>query len=231
MKRFLMAAPLLLAAAACAHEEPRGGRVDKELLETFNEIRDAVGPVAGAPGEFAQALRQAASDPPRADSPSRNSGEFQPGPFGAREPFRDPLGPPDPVRRGPFLLGDPPRAPHPPDAPRPRPHDPHDLHHPHDQRDPKRLLQESAFELDQIAHRFEMAGLFSEADALRDAAGALRKSARKLAKGGSDESIIDPGPTGDRRPRLEWHDDRHDDRRGEQRGAFGEERNRGDNRD
>lgn len=70
----------------------------------------------------------------------------------------------------------PPRGPKPPQPPQ--------------ERSPQELLRTSAFELDRLAHELEMAELFGEADALREAAGTLRKAARK-----GNELVSDPGPT------------------------------------
>jgi hypothetical protein len=49
------------------------------------------------------------------------------------------------------------------------------------QRDPKTLLRRSAMELDRLANELEITELYAEADAIREAAGKLRKAARTQA--------------------------------------------------
>ncbi|TWT99959.1 hypothetical protein Pla108_09030 [Botrimarina colliarenosi] len=53
---------------------------------------------------------------------------------------------------------------------------------PQPNRPPQVMLRESAFQLDQMAHELEMSERYDEADALRQAAGKLRDSARKVAE-------------------------------------------------
>lgn len=55
-------------------------------------------------------------------------------------------------------------------------------------RDPKRLLLETAFELEKLAHRLDLADLTSEADRVREAAVALRRQARAPVKRPGDPS-------------------------------------------
>ncbi len=155
-----------MAAPALATSPP------DELVEEIAELRKQVGEhgeVEADEKDFAEALRRVASDqpdwnrqPPRPEDPHAMERSFP-----SRRPDR---------------------------GGRHRDHDPfgHHLpvppHRPHGPRPPQVMLREAAFELDRLAHGLEMAELFDDADALRDTANRLRRSARK------GPSKPDPGP-------------------------------------
>lgn len=144
------------------------------LVEDLVELRAEVGSGAVATDgrEFAEAVRQVAEDSPQYQRQHLTERYLQNAPreTGRDRPHADPRGwnglqpMPAPQAQPPGWVGPPPY--HPGRHSRPT-LDP-----------PKHLLLESAFELEKIAHHLEMADFGKEADAVRDAAGKLRRSAR-----------------------------------------------------
>lgn len=163
---------LVIATPALAVSPP------EELVEEIAELRRQVGEhgeVVADEKDFTEALKRVASDrpgwnrqPPRPEDPRATDRGFPPRrpERGERPRDHDPFG------------HHPPAPPHPPTPP----------HRPHGPRPPQVMLREAAFELDRLAHGLEMAELFDDADALRDTANRLRRSARK------DQAYPDRGP-------------------------------------
>ncbi|MEM6330597.1 MAG: hypothetical protein AAF790_10150 [Planctomycetota bacterium] len=60
--------------------------------------------------------------------------------------------------------------------------------------DPRLLLQNTAFQLDSLAHRLEVQSLYEQADAVRLAAGKLRAAARRQNTAGAQEPGVGVAP-------------------------------------
>lgn len=197
MTRWLvMAAVMAGSSVASGHEERERRQVDEGMIEAVGELRDQIGPVAGSAQDFERGLRQAAGqdwDKPglrRPDAPIPPDAGAPP----SQPLYRDfaptprnwaPTNPPQPYSPEDQLFT-PSEAFPPLNSNRP----------PRPEADPKQMLREAAFELDQMAHRFEMASLYNEADALREAAQRLRESARERGEARSnDQHRLVPPPT------------------------------------
>lgn len=180
MKRLL--ALLVMTTPVLADPPP------EQLLEEITDLRGDLGGAISDRADFADALRRVADDEQGreghavvadgvagngfaqagwdAPRPSRPGSSERSEPIRGRRPGRPRIAPPERAHGHGYAPG-PPR--HPGEfGPPPRP-----------ERSTKVQLREAAFELDRIAHGLEMAELVEEADALREAAKKLRKSARK----------------------------------------------------
>ncbi|QDV76690.1 hypothetical protein [Botrimarina mediterranea] len=187
MRNGIFAVVALTMGGMVQADPPSQQPVPQQFVEDLSELRQQVGPSPSTQAEFAQAIRDVAEKRRAAggmwsDSATEPSGEAwiadgapQPMPQPTRNPWnafesQSPRGYVTPVNN-------PYQAPY--SQPVSPPHQgPHPGHHA-GPRPPKVLLEDSAFDLERMAHELDKAELYEEADALRDAADRLRQTARR----------------------------------------------------
>jgi hypothetical protein len=201
MRTGILAVVALMMGGVAIADDPSPQPVPQQVIEDLSELRQELGATNSSPAEFAQAVQNLAERRVEGDSLWNNSGTVQAwaadgGPQPPPQPAHNPWSPfgahpvpaphqqPDPSQSPPpgqvvpvvderstpqyYQPGPPPYfAPHlAPKPPRP----------------PKVLLQDTAFDLERMAHELDKAELYGEADALRGAATRLRMAARQQKK-------------------------------------------------
>jgi hypothetical protein len=181
--------------------------VPQQVIEDLSELRQEFGQSTSTPAEFAQAVQNIAERGREFNNPFAESFNSTPqtaqawaadgGPQPAQNPWNpgvspQPALPPgyvvpasndgweSPSQLQPGPPPGPPRGsqpPHHPFGPPPVPR-----HEKPGPRPPKVLLQDTAFDLERMAHELDKAELYGEADALRAAATRLRMAARQQRK-------------------------------------------------
>ena len=188
MRNGLLAVVALTTCGVAIADSP-----PQQVIEDLNDLRQELGQSNSTPAEFAQAVQSIVEGRveeirPRDDwaaqtwvgdvapQPTLSQLNYGPSPQpapppGQVVPVRDlPLPPPQYHQPGQFIATN-------PYVPGPPPH-----HAKPGPRPPKVLLQDTAFDLERMAHELDKADLYGEADALRGAANRLRMSARQQKK-------------------------------------------------